>query len=92
MQLWIFASIKIKTVLFYGKKVFFRENVSIRVNEPILIECLTPESRLDEVIEKINGIITKGTICTIPVQDTSINRLKLDTDFSFLYNVRKMCR
>lgn len=68
MQLWIFASIKVKTVLFYGKKVFFRENVSIRVNEPILIECLTPESRLDEVIEKINGIITKGTICTIPVQ------------------------
>jgi PII-like signaling protein len=59
-----------KGIAGYGEdhKLLHQKMFSVSVNEPILIECLTPESQLNDVIEKINGIISEGTICTIPVQ------------------------
>ena len=59
-----------KGIAGYGEdhKMLHQKMFSISVNEPILIECLTPESNLKEVLDKINAIITEGTVCTIPVQ------------------------
>lgn len=59
-----------KGIAGYGEdhKLLHQKMFSISVNEPILIECLTPESRLKEVLEKLNAIMKEGTICTIPVQ------------------------
>ncbi|MFT4004506.1 MAG: DUF190 domain-containing protein [Lacrimispora sp.] len=59
-----------KGIAGYGEnhKMVHQKIFSFSVNEPILIECLTAEAHLKEVLDKINEIIAEGTICTIPVQ------------------------
>ncbi len=59
-----------KGVAGYGKdhKLKRQSIFSLSTNEPILIECLTPGDMLEEVLKKIDGILSEGIICTIPAQ------------------------
>lgn len=59
-----------KGIAGYGKdhKITRQSIFSLSGNDPILIECLTPGDKLEDVLKKINSIISEGIICTIPAQ------------------------
>lgn len=43
-------------------------SISFSTNQPIIIQCLVSKNNLDQVLNKINDLITHGTIATVPVQ------------------------
>lgn len=59
-----------KGIAGYGNdhKIKRQSIFSLSGNDPILIECLTPGDKLDDVLKKINSIISEGIICTIPAE------------------------
>lgn len=59
-----------KGIAGYGKdhKITRQSIFSLSGNDPILIECLAPGDKLEDVLKKINSIISEGIICTIPAQ------------------------
>lgn len=42
--------------------------ISLSTNQPIIIQCLVLKEDLDNVINKIDSLITHGTISVVPVQ------------------------
>lgn len=59
-----------KGIVGFGTEHKFKKQgpISFSTNQPIIIQCLVSKDNLEDVINKINDLITHGTISTVPVQ------------------------